>query len=158
MEQSEPGAPSCDLSHEGSDGVLHEGVAKASLCFRRLSRPFTEEECVSVRLFKVGFLECRGQGETGPAVSVFGKGTKEERGGEPRVLFLDAQYGLHAPATRTTNGNLARSIEVNLRASGSPPRGEVSEAKLASTDVIYGGQDLCIDSVCSNFTYSPSRK
>lgn len=79
MEQSEPGTASGDLSHEGPDGVLHEGAAKTSLCFRRLSRPFTEEERVSVRLLKVGFLERRGQGETGPTGAVFGKGTKEER-------------------------------------------------------------------------------
>lgn len=76
MEQPEPDAPSGDLPHEGPDGVLREGAAKTSPRFRRLPRPFTEEERVSVRLLKVGFLERRGQGETGPAGAVFGKGRK----------------------------------------------------------------------------------
>ncbi|KAK2583818.1 hypothetical protein KPH14_009716 [Odynerus spinipes] len=71
MEQSGSIVTPGDLSHEGSDGVLYEGAAETTSRLRRLPRPFTEEERVSLRLFKVKFLERRGQGETGPAGAVF---------------------------------------------------------------------------------------
>lgn len=71
LEQSQSNVSSGDLSHERPDGVLRQGAAETASRFRRLSRPFAEEERVSVRLFKVGFLERRGQGETGPAGAVF---------------------------------------------------------------------------------------
>lgn len=73
LEQSNADVSSGDLSHQGPDGVLRQGAAEATPRFRRLPRPLAEEERVSVRLFKVGFLERRGQGETGSAGAVFGK-------------------------------------------------------------------------------------
>lgn len=73
LEQSQSDVPPGDLSHQGTDGILRQGASKAAPRFRRLSRPLAEEERVSVRLFKVGFLERRWQGETGPAGAVFGK-------------------------------------------------------------------------------------
>jgi len=73
LEQSQSDVPPGDLSHQGPDGILRQGASEAAPRFRRLSRPLAEEERVSVRLFKVGFLERRGQGETGPAGAVFGK-------------------------------------------------------------------------------------
>lgn len=74
LEQPEPGVPSGHLSHQGPDGVLREGAPATAPRFRRLPRPLAAEERVSLRLLKVGFLERRGQGETGPAGAVFGKG------------------------------------------------------------------------------------
>lgn len=91
LEQSQSGVPPGDLSHQGPDGVLRQGASEAAPRFRRLSRPFAKEERVSVRLFKVGFLERRWQDETGPAGAVFGKGI-DGRGNRLQAIFLDSPF------------------------------------------------------------------
>lgn len=104
---------------------MRPGAAETAPCFRRLSRPLAEEERVSVRLFKVGFLECRGQDETGPAGAVFGKDQRHRRESTIQVIFLDVRsrisFILHFTCHRVSPTDVYHfqrelSIRVNNRA------------------------------------------